>query len=49
MVGEEAGDFKRVYTKIGAGFGIFSVNLYKEYTSLNSRELEELLHFRVMG
>ena len=28
---------------------IFIVNLYKEYTSLKSRELEELFRFRVMG
>ena len=28
---------------------IFFVNLYKEYTSLKSRELEELLRFRVMS
>lgn len=27
----------------------FSVNLYKEYTSLKSRELEELPRFRVMS
>ena len=27
----------------------FSVNLYKEYTSLKSRELEELLRFQVMS
>lgn len=26
---------------------MFSVNLYKEYTSLKSRELKELHHFRV--
>ena len=28
---------------------IFSVNLYKEYTSLKSRELEELPRFEVMS
>lgn len=27
----------------------FSLNLYKEYTSLKSRELEELPRFRVMS
>ena len=27
----------------------FSVKLYKEYTSLKSRELEELLRFQVMS
>lgn len=27
----------------------FSVNLYKEYTSLKSRELEELPRFQVMS
>ncbi len=27
----------------------FIVNLYKEYTSLKSRELEELLRFQVMS
>ena len=27
----------------------FCVNLYKEYTSLKSRELEELLRFQVMS
>ena len=27
----------------------FSINLYKEYTSLKSRELEELPRFRVMS
>lgn len=27
----------------------FYVNLYKEYTSLKSRELEELLRFQVMS
>ena len=30
-------------------FRIFSVNLYKEYTSLKSRELEELPRFEVMS
>ena len=29
--------------------GAFTINLYKEYTSLKSRELEELFRFRVMG
>ena len=29
--------------------GRFFVNLYKEYTSLKSRELEELPRFRVMS
>ena len=28
---------------------VFLVNLYKEYTSLKSRELEELLRFQVMS
>lgn len=27
----------------------FSINLYKEYTSLKSRELEDLSRFRVMS
>lgn len=27
----------------------FVINLYKEYTSLKSRELEELPYFRVMS
>lgn len=30
-------------------FQCFSVNLYKEYTSLKSRELEELPRFQVMS
>lgn len=30
-------------------FQRFCVNLYKEYTSLKSRELEELLRFQVMS
>lgn len=30
-------------------YKVFSVNLYKEYTSLKLRELEELPHFRVMS
>lgn len=34
--------FMRILSKI-------SVNLYKEYTSLKSRELEELPHFWVMS
>jgi len=34
--------------KVSLSKGIF-VNLYKEYTSLKSRELEELPRFRVMS
>lgn len=34
--------------KINGGIQIFFVNLYKEYTSLKSRELEELPRFVVM-
>ena len=35
----------------GMGYkaGILSVNLYKKYTSLKSRELEELPRFQVMS
>ena len=33
----------------GMFFRLFSVNLYKEYTLLKSRELEELPRFRVMS
>lgn len=37
---------KRIYNR--KIYNIFSVNLYKEYTSLESRELEELPRFGVM-
>ena len=36
-------------TVLSLMFHKFSVNLYKEYTSLKSRELEELPRFRVMS
>ena len=38
---------KRIYNR--KIYNIFSVNLYKEYTSLKSKELEELPRFRVMS
>ena len=37
------------FAKIICNTEIFYVNLYKEYTSLKSRELEELLRFQVMS